>query len=403
MRGKFPAALGLAAAAAVLLSACSSSGSGSGSGTGKTTASSGGSSQAAGTSSAAASWSTAQSAAAGGGMDALVAAAKKEGGLNVIALPPTWANYATIIKTFQQKYGIKVTSENPDGSSGDEINALKSTKGQASAPDVVDIGNSYALSGAQEGLFAPYKVATWDSIPATQKDSGGLWFSDYGGYISIGCNPAKVGGTCPKSIKDLDNPKYKNAVALNGDPTSANAAFEAVWAAALANGGSATNIQPGIDFFKKLNSDGIFNKTKVTPATVASGATPIVLDWDYLNVATGAALKSKGVTWLVNDPADGLVPGYYAQAININAPHPAAARLWEEFLYSQDADGGQNLWLKGYARPVELPAMQQNGSADKAALALVPPVTGSADFTPTDAQVTAAKDTVTKNWSAAVS
>ena len=112
-------------------------------------------------------------------------------------------------------------------------------------------------------------MATWADIPDAQKDSGGLWYSDYGGYISIGCNATKVGGTCPKTIKDLDNPAYKGKVALNGDPTSANAAFEAVWAAALANGGSADNIQPGIDFFKKLNKEGIFNKTKVTPATVA--------------------------------------------------------------------------------------------------------------------------------------
>ena len=180
---------------------------------------------------------------------------------------------------------------------------IKSTKGQASAPDVVDIGNSYALSGAQAGDFAPYKVATWSDIPDAQKDSGGLWYSDYGGYISIGCNAAKVGGTCPTTIKDLDNPAYKGLVALNGDPTSANAAFEAVWAAALANGGSATNIQPGIDFFKKLNSEGIFNKTKVTPATVASGETPIVLDWDYLNVGNAATLKTQNITWTTADPS----------------------------------------------------------------------------------------------------
>jgi putative spermidine/putrescine transport system substrate-binding protein len=346
-------------------------------------------------------WSTAQSADAGGGMDALVAAAQKEGTLNVIALPPTWANYAEIISTFKQKYGIKVNSENPDGSSGDEINALKSTKGQSSAPDVVDVGNSYALSGAQDGLYAPYKVATWNDIPDGQKDTGGLWYSDYGGYISIGCNASKV-PTCPKTIKDLDNPAYKNMVALNGDPTSANAAFNAVWAVALANGGSADDIQPGIDFFKKLNDEGIFNKTQVTPATVASGATPIVLDWDYLNVAEGAELAKKNQKWEVTDPSDGLVSGYYAQAINRNAPHPAAARLWEEFLYSQDADGGQNLWLKGYARPIELVAMQGNGSADKAALAKVPPVNDTNPFVPTQAQVTKATDTVTKNWSAAV-
>ena len=335
-------------------------------------------------------------------MAALVAAAKKEGKLNVIALPPTWANYASIIAGFKKQYGIAVTSENPDGSSGDEISALKSTKGQPSAPDVVDVGNSYAVSGAQEGLYAPYKVAQWNDIPAGQKDSGGLWFSDYGGYISIGCNATKI-KTCPTTIKQLDNPAYKGAVALNGDPTSANAAFEGVWAAALANGGSATNIQPGIDFFKKLNSEGIFNKTKVTPATVASGATPIVLDWDYLNAAETTALKAKNITWKVTDPTDGLVSGYYAQAISISAPHPAAARLWEEYLYSQKATDGQNGWLAGYARPIELVAMQANGTADKALVSKIPPVTDADPFNPTQDQITKAKAVVTAKWAAAVS
>jgi putative spermidine/putrescine transport system substrate-binding protein len=336
-------------------------------------------------------------------MTALVAAAKAEGTLNLIAVPRTWAGYGAIIDAFTAEYGIKINSENPDGSSGDEITALQSTKGQPTAPDVVDVGNSYALSGAQSGLYAPYKVATWADIPAAQKDPGGLWYSDYGGYISIGCNAAKVGGTCPTTIKGLDNTAYKGKVALNGDPTLANAAFEAVWAAALANGGSADNIQPGIDFFKKLNSEGIFNKTKVTPATVASGATPIVLDWDYLNVGNAAALKKAGVTWTTVDPADGLVSGYYAQAVSINAAHPAAARLWEEFLYSQAPNGGQNGWLRGFARPIELVAMQANGSADKTALALVPPVTDANPFNPTAAQITAAKAVVTAKWSAAVS
>jgi putative spermidine/putrescine transport system substrate-binding protein len=354
------------------------------------------------TSSAPVSWSTAQSATAGGGMDALVAAAKAEGTLNLIAVPRTWAGYGAIIDAFTAKYGIKINSENPDGSSGDEINAVKSTKGQSSAPDVVDIGNSYALSGAQEGDFAPYKVATWSAIPDAQKDAGGLWFSDYGGYIAIGCNAAKVGGTCPKTIKDLDNPAYKGDVALNGDPTSANAAFEAVWAAALANGGSATNIQPGIDFFKKLNSERIFNKTKVTPATVQSGETPIVLDWDYLNLGNAATLQKAGITWTTAVPSDGLVSAYYAQAVSINAAHPAAARLWEEFLYSQDTSAGQNGWIRGFARPIELPAMQTAGTADTTALAKLPAVTDPTPFAPTPDQVSAAKAVVTQKWAAAV-
>jgi putative spermidine/putrescine transport system substrate-binding protein len=386
----------VAAAAAVAMSACSSSGGGGG-GSSNPPATGGNSSGA-----KTADWSTAQSADSGGGLSALVAAAKREGTLNVIALPPDWANYAAIEASFKSQYGIKINSANPDGSSGDEINALKSTNGQSSAPDVVDIGNSYALSGAQDGLFAPYKVAQWAAIPDGQKDPGGLWTSDYGGYISIGCNATKV-SNCPTTIKGLDNPAYKGQVALNGDPTSANAAFEAVWATALANGGSADDIQPGIDFFHKLNQEGIFNKTQVTPATVASGATPIVLDWDYLNAGEVKVLKAKNIDWKVTDPADGLVSAYYAQAINRNAPHPAAARLWEEFLYSQKPQDGQNLWLAGYARPIELVAMQQAGTADQAALAAVPPVTDSNPFNPTQDQVTAAKNVVTQKWSAAVS
>jgi putative spermidine/putrescine transport system substrate-binding protein len=377
----------VAAVATMTLAACG------GSSGGKASSGSGGSKT---------NFATAKSAAAAGGMAALVAEAQKEGTLNLIAVPRTWANYGAIIDAFTAKYNIKINSENPDGSSGDEITAIKSTKGQSSAPDVVDIGNSYAIQGAHDGLFAPYEVATWNDIPAAQKDPGGLWYSDYGGYISIGCNAKKIKMACPTTIKGLDNKKFQGLVALNGDPTIANAAFEAVWAAALANGGSASNIQPGIDFFHKLKTEGIFNKTKVTPATVASGQTPIVLDWDYLNVGNAAALKKQGITWTTNDPTDGLVSGYYAQAVSINAAHPAAARLWEEFLYSQAPGEGQNLWLAGAARPIELVAMQAAGTADKAALAAVPQVTDSNPFNPTQDQITTAKNVVTQKWAAAV-
>ena len=89
---------------------------------------------------------TATSAADLGGMDALVEAAKKEGQLNVIALPPDWANYGAIIKAFEDKYGIKVNSAQPDAASQDEINAATQQKGKSSAPDVFDLGQSVALA-----------------------------------------------------------------------------------------------------------------------------------------------------------------------------------------------------------------------------------------------------------------
>jgi putative spermidine/putrescine transport system substrate-binding protein len=338
--------------------------------------------------SGAATWTSAQAA---GGMDALVAEAKKEGTLNVIALPPDWANYGQIISAFSSMYGVKVTSAQPDGASQDEINAADQQKGTNRAPDVFDLGQSVALANLDK--FAPYQVSTWSTIPDELKDSQGTWVNDYGGYMSIGYNTAKV--PAPTGVKDLLKPEYKGKVALNGDPTQAGAAFNGVVMTSLANGGSADDIQPGIDFFSSLKKAGNFLPTDPTSATIESGQTPLVIDWDYLNAAETAKIS----TWKVIVPNDALVGGYYFQAISKDAPHPAAARLWEEFLYS---DQGQNLFLGGGARPARADAMQQAGTIDKAAYAKLPPVTGKPTILTTD-QTKQAASVLSKEWSKATS
>jgi len=336
---------------------------------------------------------TAASAADLGGMDALVAAAKKEGQLNVIALPPDWANYGEIIKAFGTKYGIKVNSAQPDANSQDEINAADQLKGQDKAPDVFDLGS--AVATANVAKFAPYKVATWADIPDALKEAGGTWTNDYGGYMSIGYDSAKV--PAPASVTDLLKPEYKGKVALNGDPTQAGAAFAGVAMAALGNGGSADDIKPGVDFFGQLKKAGNFLPVDPTPATVESGQTPVVIDWDYLNVAQGAKLSGK-IQWKTVVPAGAVLGSYYVQAISKDAPHPAAARLWEEFLYS---DEGQNLWLKGGARPVRADAMVKAGTIDATAFAALPKVEGTPVFQ-TEAQTTKAKEYLAANWAKAI-
>ncbi|QNE77557.1 extracellular solute-binding protein [Streptomyces finlayi] len=342
---------------------------------------------------------TATSAAAFGGVEDLVAAAEKEGELNVIALPPDWANYGEIIKAFEAKYPkIKIKSENPDASSSDEIAAVKSRKGQDRAPDVLDLGIAFARSGAEEGLFAPYKVEAWDRIPAGQKDADGRWYNDYGGYVSIGCDAKRV-PVCPQTFADLLKPEYKGKVALNGNPTKSGSAFGGVYAAALANKGSFGEIQPGIDFFGQLKKSGNFIPVESTPATVEKGETSISIDWDYLNAGYADQFKDKGVDWKVAIPTDGVYAQYYSQAINKDAPHPAAARLWMEFLYSTE---GQNLWLKGYARPVLLPAMTTDGTADKGFVAKLPKVEGTPAF-PASAELDKAKATLAEKWDKALS
>jgi len=338
-------------------------------------------------------WSTATSAEAGGGFDALVAAAQAEGTLNVIALPPDWANYGEIISTFEEEYGITVESANPEGSSQDEINAVQQLGTQERAPDVLDLGQSFALANTE--LFAPYQVRTWDTIPDANKDPEGLWVNDYGGYVSIGCNTSIV-AVCPQTFADLAKPEYAGQVALNGDPTQSASAFAGVWAGALANGGSLDDITPGVEFFGRLRASGNLLNVDPTPATIESGQTPIVLDWDYLNVGQAEKVAAS-FEWAVTVPSDGLFAQYYAQAINANAPHPAAARLWQEFLYS---DEGQNLWLAGRARPVRLEEMTTAGTADPALLEALPEVSGTADF-PTQEQTDAAQQVVAQNWASA--
>ena len=325
-----------------------------------------------------------------GGMDGLIAAAKKEGELNVIALPPDWANYGAIIKAFGDKYGIKVNSAQPDASSQEEVNAAAQQKGRSTAPDVFDLGQSVAL--ANKALFAPYKVTTFDSIPAPMKDPNGAWVNDYGGYMSIGYDSAKVPDL--STVNDLLDPAYKGKVALNGDPTQAGAAFSGVAMVALSQGGSADDVAPGVAFFTKLKQAGNFLPVDPTPATIESGQTPVVIDWDYLNAAQTKKLPS----WKVFVPQGAVLGGYYFQAINSDAPHPAAARLWQEFLYS---DQGQNLFLAGGARPVRADAMVKSGTIDSAAYEKLPPVSG-APVILTQAQTDAATKYLADNWAKAI-
>ncbi|HEY2506182.1 MAG TPA: ABC transporter substrate-binding protein [Streptosporangiaceae bacterium] len=325
-------------------------------------------------------------------MSALVKAAEKEGQLNVITLPSNWANYGNIMKDFTAKYHIHITDAIPEGSSGQEIQAMQTEKDQKRAPDVLDMGTPFAVEGAQDHLLAPYKVQTWSAIPDNSKDTNGDYFADYGGYVAIGYDPAKV-KTPPTSFASLTNPQYKHMIGINNSPTTAGAAFAAVYAASLANGGSFANIEPGIQYFAHLNKIGNFVPTAIGgPSTVQNGTTPILVWWDYL-LASEVSPVVKNFKIVI--PSDSSYASYYDQAISATAPDPAAARLWEEYLYSVT---GQNLWLQGFARPIELPTLIKNGTVDQKALAALPPAPSAGPTFPSNAQQNTAEKVVSQNW-----
>ena len=321
----------------------------------------------------------------------LEAAAKEEGALNVIALPRDWANYGAVLDLFAERYPeITINEGSPDVSSAEEIQAAKTNAGTDKAPDVFDLGLAVALENVDS--FAPYKVEGFDDIPDSLKDPDGRFVGDYGGYMSVGVDTSKF--PAPSELSDLAGAEYKGAVAINGDPTQAGAAFAAVGLASVLGGGSLDDFQPGIDFFGELNSAGNFLKVDVTPATVASGETPVVFDWDYLN----AAYTADNPDWQVIVFPDQGYASYYNPAINADAPHPAAARLWQEFLFSDEV---QNLFLAGGARPARMDAMTEAGTIDAELAAALPEVPAET-LVPSEEQSDAAGTLLGEKWAAAV-
>jgi putative spermidine/putrescine transport system substrate-binding protein len=330
---------------------------------------------------------------------ALIAAAKKDGALSAITLPRDWANYGEIMDTFQARYGIKIADAIPNGSSAQEIAAIKNLKGLKRAPDVIDVSPAWADTAAKGGLLTPYKVATWASIPASMKDPNGLYYGDYYGVIAFMSNNSTI-KQAPKDWSDLTSPTLKGQIALGDDPRKAGEAFGAVFAASLANGGSLNNIEPGIEFFSKLKKSGNFILSQALNANFAKGEMGIAIRWDYLLLAARDGFKNNPAV-TVGIPAHGRYGGPYFQAISKTAPNPDAAKLWEEFLYS---DEGQLLFLKGYTHPARYADLAKRGVIPAALSAKLPPPEAYAGLKfPSLKQISNAQTVLMAQWGPKVS
>jgi putative spermidine/putrescine transport system substrate-binding protein len=335
-------------------------------------------------------------------MSDLVAAAKKEGELTIIAVPHDWCDYGAIIDSFKAKYGLKLNELNPDGGSGDEVEAIKANKGNMGpqAPDVIDVGLSFGPSAKKDGLIQPYKVSTWDSIPDDQKDADGYWYGDYYGVLAYEVNKDMI-KDIPSDWPDLLKPEYKGQVALDGDPRTSNESIQSVFASGLSSAGGDIDkaADSGLQFFKKLNEAGNFVPIGGGASTLAQGTTPIVVRWDYLALGDRDTLNGNPDVEVVV-PKTGIVAGVYVQAISAYAPHPNAAKLWMEHLYS---DESQLTWLKGYCHPIRFNDLVKNGKVPSDLMAKLPPADNYAKaLFPTLDQQGKAKDTITKQWDSVV-
>jgi putative spermidine/putrescine transport system substrate-binding protein len=323
----------------------------------------------------------------------LLAAAKSEGTLNTIALPRDWCGYGALLDTFKAKTGLAINEITPNAGSAQEIDAIKNNpNGGPAAPDVIDVGYSFGPASKEEGILQAYKVATWDTIDPGAKDPDGFWYGDYYGVLSFEINKDVVKGDSPKDWADLLKPEFAHSVALAGDPLNSNQAIQTVQAASLANGGSLDDATKGLEFFKQLNDAGNFVPTVAKQGTLVSGETPIVITWSYLALADLDSIKGS-VNVEVVIPASGKFGGVYVQGISKTAPHPNAAKLWEEFLYS---DAGQLWWTNAYCYTTRYSDLVARNVIPADIKAKLPDVSGT--VFPTLDQNTAAKTLVSDQW-----
>lgn len=335
---------------------------------------------------------------AAGGLEALIEAARAEGALSTTALPDDWANYGGMKRAFFSRYDFLTHNDlTPDASSAEEIEQIKANAGNSGPqnPDVIDVGFVWGAQAVSEGLLQPYKVATWDSIPAEIKDPDGFWYGNYYGSMAFEVNVDAV-PFVPQDWNDLLDPRLRGLIAIN-DPVAGSQNTHAVWAAALADGGTLDEPEKGIAFFKQLAESGNLVPTAWTPAALVSGELPITLRWDY-NALANRDNNANQANIEVIYPASGTIAGVYLCAINAYAPRPNAARLWMEFVYS---DEGQLIFLEGYAKPVRFDDMMERGVIPEELLAQLPASTAPVNF-PSLEQLATGLQYIRDNWATEV-
>ncbi len=332
-------------------------------------------------------------------INTLITNAKKEGKLQAIGIPPEWANYKEILANYASKYVQVQYQAEAEYSSAQELEVFTQSKKHAHG-DIGDVGIKFGPLAMQQGLITPYKQSTWADIPANLKDPNGYWCTEYWGTQALVVNTDLVKNV-PTSFSELLSGSYPNMVGIDGDPNQANDAFIAVYSAALAQSGSTNDIQPGIDYFAKLKKKGNFTPARANIANITKGEVAIGIIWDYLGLGFRDQLNGKP-NLKVLIPTDGSIAGPYVSVVNKTAPDPFAARLWIEYIFS---DEGQLAYLKGYAHPARYQKLVSTGKVPADLAAKLPDAEqySTVKFVTDPKLLATAATVVQNNWQSQVS
>ncbi len=283
-------------------------------------------------------------------LDEIIAQAQKEGEVNSVGMPDTWANWVETWEDIEAEYGIAHTDQ--DMSSAEEI-AMFKQEGADGTKDIGDVGQQWGPTAEEEGVTLKYKTSYWDEIPDWAKDDDGDWVVGYYGTMSFIANDEQV-PQAPTSYQDILDGDYKVTI---GDVVAGASSQYAVLAAAYALGGGIDDMQPAYDFLTQLAEAGRLDTGDPSIARLESGEIAVALHWDYntMNYRAQILENNPDASFTVTIPQDASVRSGYCTIINKYAPHPAAACLAREYILS---DEGQINLARGFATPirnVELP------------------------------------------------
>lgn len=277
-------------------------------------------------------------------LDQIIAEAQNEGRVDSVGMPDSWANWVETWQDIKSTYGLE--HSDVDLSSAEELAVFEAEKDNATK-DIGDVGQSFGPLAKSKGLSLPYKTSYWDSVPDWAKDDEGDWVVAYYGTITIITN-RKLVPNPPKSFADILEGDY---MVTSGDVMKGTQGQCAVLAAAIANGGSESDITPGLEFFRKLAEQGRLDKGEGNMSRLEKGEIACYFLWDFNSLGYQDQFKTNNsnAEFDICVPSDGSVQSGYSTIINAYTKRPHAAALVREFILS---DEGQINLAKGYAKPI---------------------------------------------------
>ena len=258
---------------------------------------------------------------------------------------PTWANWGAQFKAFKERYPEVEMVYNDLGSAATVV-ALDKSRNRPQADTAYYFAGS-ALDAVDKDVVAPFEPVNFEKLPEPFKDADGKWFTIHTLNVAFLVNTNLVKDV-PQSWADLTDEKYKGSIVYL-DPRSTGQGQVVVFAAALGNGGSMDDIQPGVDYLAKLHQSGnVLRTVGTTPyAQFLKGEIPIYIG--YENDGLKAKFKDgMGDAVEVVMPEEASAAAPYAISMVKNGPNPAAAKLWLNFIMT---DEGQARFADGYVRP----------------------------------------------------